>query len=1538
MNPFQDAFISYGRADSKHFAKTLNDRLVAEGLTVWFDFDDIPLGVDYQKQIDDGIEKADNFLFVIAPHSINSPYCGLEVELALKRGKRIIPILHVEQISQATWQQRNPQGTEADWEAYKAAGKHSSFPNMHPAIGKINWVYAREGQDDFEAAFQGILQLMQQHRSYVNQHTQVLAGALTWEQNHRQTRYLLVGDACRRAETWLKTRFEDSQPPCLPTDIQCEFITESLKNANNLMTQVFLAYAEEDKVAMQKVRRSFWRQAITVWTNTTDIKTGTDFQEAIDQGIAQADNLVYLLSPSSMQSTYCQHELDYAIALHKRIIPILVRPTEVDSQPPELKGLQYIDLTDNEREEDYTLDESQLLRILKTDEQYYQTHKILLTQALKWDQQHRNPSILLRGYNLRQADTWLKTAKTRPLHQPTDLQVEFITESLRQPPAESLDVFVSYSRADSDFARQLNENLQTYGKLTWFDQESIANASADFEQEIYRGIEVSDNFLFILSPQSVQSPYCTSEVEYAAKLNKRFITILHRAVTVADLHPELAKIQWLDFSQPDHDFWDDFNQLVRVLETDREHVHQHTKWSQRAIEWQEKDRNRDLLLRGTEFAIAEQWLSEATTQKKQPTPTALQTDFIRTSQEAIQAEVLKEKRQKVLLRSLTGVMTGVAILAIGATLWAINSRRQAIISEIDALAATSEAQFTSGQTFDALITALSAEAHLQRYPWAARRDANLPQQVFSALQQALTLGREVNRLEGFNFYVQAVRFSPDGRSLVTVDGKQQIQLWPPDSSSSIVLPLSPQVLSINDLQFSQDGQSIVAIAQEQSDQNLATNFKVYRWDLTGQPLPTVAAEPSFDNMALSPDGETIAAHDGTQVQRWRADGTALGPLPNSSDVGYLEFSQDGQTLVGTAEGQLKLWQQNGAMQAIPTPETVETWFLSPDGAYVMIPDGQTLRLYRADGTLATTLAASATPAETELSYGLFSPDSQMIAVVYESPDENAAAVVKLWNLQGQLLTTFSGNDGLIQNLVFSPDGQTLAIGGTDKVVKLWALDGKLKATLTGHGDNISQITFSPDGKVLASASYDATVRFWAIENPLVEQFNRGQIWLNDDQTHFVSAKAKGSVQLWKRDGTLVATLMAQHPGEQLSVVWSGDGQTLITTQLTQESYGPVQVWNLKGQLIATLIDKTENDNYVDNAGQINSPLTIQMSDDGQTILTQVDSSAISIWNAQGQLIKTLPDQANTDDADRFVQMTARIAADGKTIVTSSTTVSGDSQISYGPVQIWNAQGQLVTTLFEEAKLGSDLTATAVQAQISPDSQTIMTTVQTSKTYGPIQLWDTQGQLMATLIDQTPNPEDSDWAWVWEFFSDDAQQIVTAIAGGSVQVWQRDGTLRKTVIPQLEPSSFPAAYLSPDNQVLVLQALQIDNKKVELWDMNGQKLATISSDGGLTGYTFSPNSQFFALGSYDNSIRLWHRDSNRVFTLTGHNAAVNQVGFDADSAALFSVDEKDNVMVRQVDTLINPDDLVQAGCERVASYLQSHPQVDTDLRLCQGTDR
>ncbi|MGD1702593.1 toll/interleukin-1 receptor domain-containing protein [Dapis sp. BLCC M229] len=483
MPEYYNAFISYGRVDSKTFATKLYEKLTENGLKIWFDQNDIPLGVDFQNQIDDGITKADNFLFIIAPHSVNSPYCLKEINHAIKYNKRIIPLLHVEQITYEIWQERNPQGTLEEWEIYQHNGKHSSFPNMHPEIGRINWVYFRENLDNFDKSLTDLIELFSRHQDYVKQHTNILVKALNWEKNQKQTRYLLIGQERQAAEQWLKTKFTEEQPPCIPKDLHCEFICESNKNANNLMTQVFLAFAEADKSIMEQIGKSLTREGITVWSYHTDIQTGKIFKQEIERGIAGTDNVIYLFSPAAIKSKDCQQELTYALSLNKRIIPLLIFCTDATQIPTEISKLQFIDFTQSESQ-----GIEKIIKELQQEAIYYQRHKVLLVKALKWLEKNRNPSVLLRGYNLEQYQSWLELANSRVVNLPTDLQIEFITESAKQSPNLPLDVFVPYSRVDSDFARQLNDALQTQRKTTWFDQESIATGT-DFQQEIYRGIE-----------------------------------------------------------------------------------------------------------------------------------------------------------------------------------------------------------------------------------------------------------------------------------------------------------------------------------------------------------------------------------------------------------------------------------------------------------------------------------------------------------------------------------------------------------------------------------------------------------------------------------------------------------------------------------------------------------------------------------------------------------------------------------------------------------------------------------------------------------------------------------------------------------------------------------------------------------------------------------------------------------------------------------------------------------------------------------------
>ncbi len=313
------------------------------------------------------------------------------------------------------------------------------------------------------------------------------------------------------------------------------------------MTDIFICYdMHHDKDIRNSVIQSLSRYAKTCWTHDRDIQKGADYERAIEQGIENADNFFYFISPHSVASEYCRRELDHALQYNKRIVPLLIAPTPEADIPEVLRHLQYVDFTDNTCQADYDSDIDDILNILKHEQEYYKQHKVLLARALKWETENRNPAFLLRGHNLENAKTWLRLNDKHEQHRPVDLHRFLITESEAAKGQLGTEVFISYSRKDSDFARHLNTALQEAGKTTWFDQESISTG-VDFEKEIFKGIDSADNFVFVLSPDAVASEYCEREVNYAADNCKRFITVLHRATEPTTMPNALRKINWLDF-------------------------------------------------------------------------------------------------------------------------------------------------------------------------------------------------------------------------------------------------------------------------------------------------------------------------------------------------------------------------------------------------------------------------------------------------------------------------------------------------------------------------------------------------------------------------------------------------------------------------------------------------------------------------------------------------------------------------------------------------------------------------------------------------------------------------------------------------------------------------------------------------------------------------------------------------------------------------------------------------------------------------------
>jgi hypothetical protein len=195
-------------------------------------------------------------------------------------------------------------------------------------------------------------------------------------------------------------------------------------------------------------------------------------------------------------------------------------------------------------------------------------------------------------------------------------------------------------------------------------------------------------------------------------------------------------------------------------------------------------------------------------------------------------------------------------------------------------------------------------------------------------------------------------------------------------------------------------------------------------------------------VAFCPTGKVLASGgDDNNVVLWEAaTGKELHKLQGPKDgIGALAFSPDGRVLAsasnGTKDQSLWLW---------------ETATGKP--------------LHRIQRGYCDTSSLA------------FSPDGRSVAVA------SGEQAVDLWDVAtGQKRLTFAKQRGWwVKCVVFSPDGNFLAVG-IDNDVCLWSvLTGAEVHRFTGHRGGISCLDFGPDGKTLISGCSDTTALVWDV--------------------------------------------------------------------------------------------------------------------------------------------------------------------------------------------------------------------------------------------------------------------------------------------------------------------------------------------------------------------------------------------------------------------------------------------------------------------------
>ncbi len=419
----------------------------------------------------------------------------------------------------------------------------------------------------------------------------------------------------------------------------------------------------------------------------------------------------------------------------------------------------------------------------------------------------------------------------------------------------------------------------------------------------------------------------------------------------------------------------------------------------------------------------------------------------------------------------------------------------------------------------------------------------------------------------------------------------------------------------------------------------------------------------------------------------------------------------------------------------------------------------------------------------------------------------------------------------------------------------------------GHKSTVICCSFSPDGNKIASGSSDRTIRIWDAKTHM--QIGSALIGHKDTITSF-SFNSDGSLIVsgsWDHTIRIWDGITHKQIGEPL------EGHTSIVKSVCFSPDG--------SKIISGSMDNTIRIWDVETHKQIGAPIeghnhwvnSVCFGSDGNTIISGSSDTTIRIWDMETCEQIGIPLEGHTDQVC-FVHAYGNMIA----------SCSADNTI-----RIWNAEThrQIGIPLKGHKSIVNSVC-------FSPDGSKLVS----GAGDGTIRIWDvdTRRQIGLILKDRADEVRSV-------CFSPDGNKIASGSSDRKLCIW--DAFTHNQIGTALEGhmGRCNCVHFSPEGRKIVSGSL---DGAIRIWDsLNHQQLGAVinAHTDEVNCVCFNPDGTMIASCSDDKTIRIWDAESHKQIgePMKGHTHWVRYVVFSPDGKILASGSRDKTIRIWNVET-------------------------------------